>query len=113
MIVFRGLVLGVVISLASSEAVFAAQVDFYKPSPALNFTKISVANGVTLYCRKAGGEQEVFMLNGDGKYVPVPPGSYKQKGGNVFVVGKNGLVNPGSFVMLNPQPLPPKNMGGP
>jgi len=109
-VILRAVLLGTVLSVTSAGAALAAQVDFKPSAMSLNFTKITLANGQTLYCRKAGGTQEewqVFMLNGDGKKVPAPPGSYKQKNGNVFVIGNNGLVRPGSKVMLNPQPLPP------
>ena len=106
----RGIALGAAVSLGSAGVAAAAAVDSFKPSPALNFTKVALANGQTLYCRKAGGEQEelqVFTLDRTGKYVPAPPGSYKQKNGHVFVIGSRGVVRPGSTVMLNPQPLPP------
>lgn len=105
---FRAIVLGATVSLTSGSVAIAAAVDSFKPSPALNFTKIALANGENLYCRKAGGTQwEVFIVNRDGKHVPAPPGSYKQKNGNVIVVGTGGFTSPGSKVMLNPQPLPP------
>ena len=103
----RAVALGAAVSLASADAAHAAAVDMFKPSPALNFTKIVLANGQNVYCRKAGGEQEVYVIDRQGKRVPAPPGSYKQKNGNVFVVGNRGVVRPGSTVMLNPQPLPP------
>jgi hypothetical protein len=105
---FRAIALGAAVSVASADVALAAAVDSFKPSPALNFTKIALANGENVYCRKAGGTQwKVFIVTRDGKYVPAPPGSYKQKNGNVIVVGAGGLTSPGSKVMLNPQPLPP------
>ncbi len=103
----RGIALGAAVSLGSADVALAAAVDSFKPSPALNFTKVTLANGQSVYCRKAGGEQEVYVMNAEGKRVPAPPGSYKQMSGHVFVVGDRGVVRPGSKVMLNPQPLPP------
>jgi|GEM_PF-2394108 len=74
-------------------------------------TKVTLANGQVLYCRKAGGEQirwQVFTLNSAGKQVPAPAGSYKQKNGNVIVVGAGGFVNPTSMIKFEPQPEPPE-----
>ena len=105
---YRAFALGAAVSVASPGVALAAQVDSKPGAAALNFTKVVLANGQTLYCRKAGGEQiQAYVLDREGKRVPAPPGSYKQKNGNVFVVGARGFVNPGSKVMLNPQPLPP------
>ncbi|HWT04252.1 MAG TPA: hypothetical protein VN224_00715 [Xanthomonadales bacterium] len=105
---FRGIALGAVVSLASAGTALAAQVDVKPGAVGLNVTTIPLANGQSIYCRKAGGTQwQVFIRNRDGKQVPAPPGSYKQKNGNVIVVGTGGLTSPGSKVMLNPQPLPP------
>lgn len=104
----RVLVLGAAVSLASGSAALAAQADHTPAMAGLNFTRIPLANGQSVYCRKAGGSGvQVFVLNRDGKKVPAPPGSYKQKNGNVFLIGNGGLVRHGSRVMLNPQPLPP------
>jgi len=104
----RAIALGAAVSLASAAAALAAQVDSKPGAASLSFTKIALANGQSIYCRKAGGTQwQVFIPNRDGKQVPAPPGSYKQKNGNVIVVGTGGFVRPGSKVMLNPQPLPP------
>lgn len=107
---YRALALGAAVSLAPAGVALAAQVNVKPGAVSLNVTKIALANGQTVYCRKAGGEQEefqIFTLDRAGKYVPAPPGSYKQKNGHVFVVGNRGVVRPGSTVMLNPQPLPP------
>ena len=72
---FRAIALGAAVSLSSSGVAAAAAVDSFKPSPALNFTKIPLANGENVYCRKAGGTQwQVFIVNRDGKQVPAPPG---------------------------------------
>ena len=105
----RAIALGATISLTSGGVAFAAQLDVKPGAASLHYTKVDLANGLTLYCRKAGGEQElhVFTLDRTGKYLPAPPGTYKQKNGHVFVVGSRGVVRPGSTVMLNPQPLPP------
>ena len=103
----RAIALAAAVSLISADVAVAAAVDSFRPSPALNFTKVTLANGQTVFCRKAGGEQEVYVINQQGKQVPAPPGSYRQKNGHVFVVGNRGVVRPGSTVMLNPQPLPP------
>jgi hypothetical protein len=106
---FRAIALAAAVSLASAGVALAAQVDVKPGAAGLNFTKIVLANGQSIYCRKAGGNQawQIFILNGNGKQVPAPPGSYKQKNGNVILVGNAGFVRPGSKVMLNPQPLPP------
>ena len=103
----RGTALAAAVCLGSAGVAANAAIDSYKPNSALNFTKVALANGQVVYCRKAGGEQEVYVMNREGKQVPAPPGSYKQKDGHVFVVGNRGVVRPGSTVMLNPQPLPP------
>lgn len=104
---YRAIALGAAVSLAPAAVGLAAQVDLKPGTASLSFIKIDLANGSSVYCRKAGGEQEIFMLDRAGKHVPAPPGSYKQKNGHVFVVGNRGVVRPGSTVMLNPQPLPP------
>ncbi|HEY6235486.1 MAG TPA: hypothetical protein VIW69_10325 [Candidatus Elarobacter sp.] len=105
---FRALALGGAVSLTSAAGALAAQVDLKPGAASLSFTTVPLANGQNVYCRKAGGEQlQVYVLDREGKRVPAPPGSYKQKNGHVFVVANRGFVRPGSTVMLNPQPLPP------
>ena len=105
----RAIALGAAVSMTTGGVAFAAQVKVNAGALNLTYTKVALSNGQTLYCRKAGGEQElqVFTLDRAGKYVAAAPGSYKQKNGHVFVVGNRGVVRPGSTVMLNPQPLPP------
>jgi hypothetical protein len=106
-ILFRAGALGAALSLMSVGVASAAPVTPLQNDVSLNFTKVALSNGGTIYCRKAGGGQwEVFVMS-NGKQVPAPPGSYKQLNGNVIVVGKNGMISPGSKIMLNPQPLPP------
>jgi hypothetical protein len=104
----RAAALGAAISVASPGFALAAQIDVKPPGAmALNATKVVLANGQSIYCRKAGGDKWEVFIDRDGKQVPAPPGSYKQKNGNVILVGARGMVSPGSKVMLNPQPLPP------
>src|SRR5580700_407965 len=108
-ILVRAGALSAALSLASMGAGFAAPAET-KPAAAdisLNFTKVALVNGGTIYCRKAGGDQWQFFTLVNGKQVPAPPGTYKQLNGNLIVVGKGGLLSPGSKFMLNPQPLPP------
>jgi hypothetical protein len=90
----RAMALCACVSLASAGVALAAQVDV--KSGAQGLTKIALANGQNIYGRKPSGKQQlwqVFVLGRDGKYVPAPPGSYKQKGGNVIVVGDAGTVS--------------------
>jgi hypothetical protein len=104
----RAAALGAAVSMASAGVALGAQVDVKPGAAGLNLTTVPLANGQNVYCRKAGGTQwQVFLRNRDGRHVPAPPGPYKQKNGNVIVVGTGGFVSPGSKVMLNPQPLPP------
>ncbi len=104
----RTIALGAAVSLASTGVTLAAQGELTRGAAGPIFTTIPLANGQSVYCRKAGGTQwQVFIRNRDGKHVPAPPGSYKQKNGNVIMVGNGGFVSAGSKVMLNPQPLPP------
>ncbi|MBV8147628.1 MAG: hypothetical protein JO092_00890 [Candidatus Eremiobacteraeota bacterium] len=105
----RALTLSAVMAVGLSAVASAAQVDYFKPAPGSQYALVALADGGTIYCRKAGGEQnkyQLFKLVG-GKYVPLAPGSYKQKNGNVIMVVQGGYVSPGSQVMFNPQPEPP------
>jgi hypothetical protein len=106
---FRALALSAIVSL-TSVAVANAGPQPHMVNASLNFGIVALANGQTLHCRKAGGEQgrwQLFTLNGDGKQVPAAPGSYKQKNGNVIMVGPGGFLDPTSLIKFEPQPEPP------